>query len=335
MIPRRSIRLLGYNYDWIGRVVNRLIQKGYLKEVTLYKTRMLSVAESYEEKVESQRKEHSFEQKASGQENVSQIRLDRIDKQKRMIQGSWIQAMLYRYTHLKTTLFKQGARAAEMETESSVGIVYTPMYEIKRSDEKDGLLIRGSRGHGVVELSDKLYVIYSCIDARMKVSPLSEEKLYIYLRRRYQKPVEGIVLIGNERVERRLILEPSNMYIGGESRPTKYIRLNEDGAKQLSVIFNDIKDLLKGQILNVEDIERAENTVFDGIDKNKKGYYIAIDEDISDIRLILATAEIMRLSELVVCCFRWQKDILSEVLTLGIPVTFKILNSETVLKMRR
>lgn len=335
MIPRRSIRLLGYNYDWIGRVFNRLIKEGYIEEITLNNTRMLTITESYSKKIESQRKEPSFEPIATESENASNIRLDRKDKQKRIIQSGWISSLLYRYTHLKTNLFKKGTRGSEVGDERESDLIYTPMYEIKRSDIKDGLLIRGSRGHGVIELAECLYVIYNCIDSRMKVSPLSEEKLYIYLRRRYKKPVQGIVIIGNERVERLLVEMPSNKYIGGESRPTKYIHLNENGAKQMIVILNDIKDLIKYQLIKKDDIERAVNSVFDGIESDNAGHYIAVDEDISDIRLILATAEIMRIKELTVYCFKWQKEILSDVLKLNIPVKFKILNSETVLKLRK
>ncbi len=219
LVPKKSIRSLGFNYVYSGEVVNNCIKKGFLKEQKSQGENLLRITDKGTDYLESLQGFPFPKQLTLGLEKHAQGTKDRL----RQVKLVWSTAMLYHLVPeiadqylemeeecsrkiLKSTSLKSKnqtpcleeyseraplpysdtpsrirQRIQERSEHSQNGNWYFLMREMRMLDENGLKKLSMTRAQGVLHLSTGNYAIYNSMSNRMTLSADYEQKYINYV----------------------------------------------------------------------------------------------------------------------------------------------------------
>lgn len=319
------LRLVGNNYDFTGRQISSLFQKGYIEEIT--------ISPQYG------KKEKVIQLTSLGTKIILpsvQLSSSLIQKNKNKIKGDENKYRQYKLTslielfapifptycsqflNLENNLSGSNPNIEkESENRASKGPFLLTSREIRDMDEYNLRKITSTRSQGVAVAENSIYILYNHNHKRMRSHGDFEEKFHIFTENNFPfknisalhfgksfKPAIDTLFKTNLNGRENFIMTKSifqNHY---------FVPLTKNGSDQLQIyLIPDFRDRIKQSILLPDEISGGQNFVYDGIAENGDILYLGFECNVSEIEKVIYSMQMQKQNTGIrIYCFEHQAN---------------------------
>lgn len=327
VLPIKSLmRSIGYSYDSSGRIVSRLIKRGYIKELTIDGTKILHITDIGLNEI---KKHNDFDENFY---KTSQARIKGIDGKRRQIRLSSVLQILNSYLPnstsvlttqqptQSTTTYRRSDKIKNIQKEisrrSEAGNWYISTREMREIDETGLKNIASPRALGILHLSEVGdFVTYNHYGKRMKMYGSFDIKYKMFAEELLKKPINGSLHFGrsykimldsllktNSKL-RSVCLLSSMIY-----DKQYFIPLTNEGKKQLEIYtVKNFREKIRSALIKSSERELAIGSIYDGIKSNGDLIYIGFECEYNSIESLLEQESYRKTeNKLAIYCFPHQ-----------------------------
>ena len=316
------LRLVGNNYDFTGRQVSSLFNKGYIEEIIIKpkygsSEKIVCLTQSGFKLISSLTQISPMlirnnKNRIKGDENkYRQFKLTSLIEMFVSIFPDYINSFINLEENIKTN-----KTVIEKEILSRREPFLITSREIRDMDEHNLRKITATRSQGIAVSPNTTFILYNHNHKKMRGHGDFEEKFHLYTEllfpkkqiaalhfgRSYKPAIDTLFKTGISQRERFIMSKSifQNHY---------FVPLTSSGAKQLQVYFiPNFKEKVCSNILLPEEISRAVNLPYDGEADNGDIIYLGFECNISEIENVLYTLQtVKRNSRIIIYCFKHQE----------------------------
>lgn len=327
IVDKSLMRLIGYNYDYSGRIIKKLLNEKYIEETTSKHLREKENFIQLTDKGLRYLKIHSKDLYDLYKEMNSQY--SGSQRQLHQLRGNVITQLLHQsfpvyddiyLSHLKRV--SDNSCAADILTEikkRKAAFGYNSFYlsvkELRDLDKYRLRNITGTRCKGIVDFGTGVYSLYNHNRRKMKTRNDFERKMRDYLEYILGLPLKGSINFGRSYKPAidTLLKTPygqrSQYLMSRYDYDNQYfIPLTKNGSEQLFIFQTpNFREKATKMILSEAERENGRNMIYDGKDAENNVLYLGFECNISEIEKLQHTMETVCVaSELKIYCFPFQ-----------------------------
>ena len=357
-LPQRQVlRCLGYSYDFTGRIINRLIEKDLIEIKTLdkpHEEKYICLTDKGHKYIEGKFPEYKnafkkIKKRIKGQDNKN-----------RQFKIACIMAMLNSFfpEHIHQYLSLENGEAVQKGTPYNIEDKYSSLRsEIARrkTEKSDGYLLltremrdideahlknlTSARALGLMNMSNKDYVIYNHNKRKMRSYGDFEERYNYFVEALTGNPVKNSLCFMRSYsplISSLTKADPlnENTYILNKKIYENQfcIPLTYQGLQQLKVFsIPNFRERVKEKLLSEEEIDRAHMSTYDGISEAGNLIFLGFECNYNEIESILNNMGTIHIDKTIqVYCFPHQSLLYEELF--GNRAEINTIEMETILK---
>lgn len=324
-VYKSLLRLIGNNYDFIGRKVSDLLSDNLIEYTKInpdYKRKELAI--QLTEKGKNKILPYLQVSESFLTRNKNRIKGD--ENKYRQYKTATIISMFYPYIKDYISQFlsfenlidyKQISIQEEMFNRSvSFPILFTNR-EIRDADEYNLKKITATRASGIAISQGKTFLLYNHNHKRMRERGNFEEKFKLYIEQITPNNTFSAIHFGRSFKPAidslfKTAIKQQEHFIMNKSFLEKhfYVPVTSTGSEQLQIYFMDnFREKIREALLTEEEILRAKNLPYDGESSDMEIIYLGFECDIAEIEKIMYLLQtIKRAFNIKIYCFNHQKQ---------------------------
>ena len=327
LVDKSLMRLIGYNYDYSGRTIKKLITEDYIEEITV---KHLREKESFI-RLTNKGLSFLFSNSKSLYELYKKTAAHYSGSQRQLhqLRGNVIIQILHPIfpfyddlylKHLSDNLDNKlnTSVANEIQKRKTVFGQNSFLISVKeiRDLDKYGLRnITGTRCRGLVDFGTGVFALYNQNRRRMKTRNDFERKMRDYIECSLDLHLVGCIDFGRSFKPARDTLLKTSYKQRSQFLMTRndyenhyFVPLTKNGSEQLKIFkIKDFREKCRKLILYEKEIELGKNMIYDGKDEHNDILYLGFECNITEIEKLMHTMNTVCVaSGLKIYCFPFQ-----------------------------